>query len=1050
MIRVALFFVLLLSPCLSVMVSAQSPQSTRPTVGIRDNRAALVALVGGDVVPRPGRLIESGTVLIDGNKIVSVGPEISVPDHAEVIRCEGRIVYPGLIDAYHEIDVSWDEKAGDGNHWNAHVTPRRTTRIAAGLSAGDLKSRRGQGITAHLLAPAGRIVKGRSSIRLLSGDGSIDRWSGDPNWQHVQLTVPRRRVSGESYPNSPMGATALLRQTLYDARWHDEAVRAFTANRGLPRPENNADLSELAGAMETATFVVDAPNERMAIRAGDVADEFSLSVILRGSGREYRSLAEITKLNRPLLVPVDFADAPSVAVPSLAREVTLQTLLHWHHGPTNPALINEAGLPFCLTTDGLDDVDDFLPNVRRAIDRGLPADDALAALTTTPAKLLGISEDTGTIEAGKLANLFITDRPWTDEAAKVTDTFVAGKRFRIVTDDAARNDPLIGRWQTTLHVDDKPVTFPLVVRVKKKKLAATIEPNRDDKTPRVPILGIVRNRNRLSGTIDQAEFSEALGLDLPDGAASIELLTVPSESAGLSVSGDWITAAGERIVATLEPADDEPETDDPETDESADSDAATIESASIPLVQPLGAYGVERTDGVDTAPRQPAGVLFRGATVWTCGPEGNVVADVLVVAGKIHSIGKDLDVPDGTEIVDAAGKHVSPGIIDCHSHMATDGGVNESGQAVTAEVRIGDFLDNTDITIYRHLAGGMTTSNILHGSANPIGGQNQVIKLRWGGTMDDLRFDGAPAGIKFALGENVKRNTSRYPNTRMGVEQIIRDQLLAAREYDAKRRAYENGDHSTLPVRRDLQLDALAEIQRGERWIHCHSYRQDEILATLSVLEEFGIRIGTLQHILEGYKVADAMAKHGAMGSSFSDWWAYKFEVIDAIPYNGVLMHDAGVVVSYNSDDRELGRHLNTEAAKATKYGGVPPQEALKFVTLNPARQLRIDDRVGSIEVGKDADLVIWSGPPMSTTSRCEQTWVDGRCYFSLENDAALRSRDRSLRRRLIQLVLSENLSKEKGDKDEDGKEAKDDVRRQAEEDRWLRFDEFCTTKQRR
>ncbi|MGI9471103.1 MAG: amidohydrolase, partial [Rubripirellula sp.] len=383
--------------------------------------------------------------------------------------------------------------------------------------------------------------------------------------------------------------------------------------------------------------------------------------------------------------------------------------------------------------------------------------------------------------------------------------------------------------------------------------------------------------------------------------------------------------------------------------------------------------------------------------------------------------------------IDARGKHITPGLIDCHSHMGTDGGVNESGQAVTAEVRIGDFIDNSDIQIYRQVAGGLTTSNILHGSANPIGGQNQVIKLRWGSTMDDLRMKEAPQGIKFALGENVKRTQSRYPNTRMGVEQLIRDQLLAAREYQAKWNRWRSGKRDTLPPRTDLQLQALSEVQNGSRWIHCHSYRQDEIVATLDVLEEFGIQIGTLQHILEGYKVADRMAQHGAMGSSFSDWWAYKFEVFDAIPYNGALMHDRGVVVSFNSDDRELARHLNTEAAKATKYGGVPEAEALKFVTLNPAKQLRIDQYVGSLTAGKQADLVVWSGRPLSTLSRCEQTWIDGRRYFDLNRDQELQARDRKLKARLIQKALARGGLKSKSPK-----------QKVAEEDRWTRHDVYC------
>jgi imidazolonepropionase-like amidohydrolase len=448
---------------------------------------------------------------------------------------------------------------------------------------------------------------------------------------------------------------------------------------------------------------------------------------------------------------------------------------------------------------------------------------------------------------------------------------------------------------------------------------------------------------------------------------------------------------------------------------------------------PLGDYGR------GSPPEQPPVLAVTNATLWTCGPEGIVEGATLVVReGKIVAVGKDVEVPEGATVIDAQGKHVTPGIIDCHSHMATDGGVNESAQAITAEVRIGDFIDANDITVYRQLAGGVTAANVLHGSANPIGGQNQVIKLRWGAGGEAMKFREAPPGIKFALGENVKqsnwgdRYTSRYPQSRMGVEQIIRDAFHAAQDYQAAHDRW-NQNRTGLPPRRDLELEALAEVVQKQRWIHCHSYRQDEILALIRVCDDFGITIGSLQHILEGYKVAEAMAKHGATGSSFSDWWAYKFEVIDAIPFNGALMHRAGVVVSFNSDDGELGRHLNHEAAKAVKYGGVPRDEALKFVTLNPAKQLRIDQYVGSLEEGKHADFVIWSGDPLSPRSVCEQTWVDGRKYFDREEDKALRAEQAKMRAALIRKII------------ESGQQTLKPGEQQAEEwELWPRYDEFC------
>ena len=369
--------------------------------------------------------------------------------------------------------------------------------------------------------------------------------------------------------------------------------------------------------------------------------------------------------------------------------------------------------------------------------------------------------------------------------------------------------------------------------------------------------------------------------------------------------------------------------------------------------------------------------------------------------------------------------------------MATDGGINESTQSVTAEVRIGDFIDATDVNIYRQLAGGVTSSHILHGSANTIGGQCQAIKLRWGALPEALKFAEAPPTIKFALGENVKqsnweRNSGRYPQSRMGVDEVMRDSFQAARHYQADWARWKATPQGP-PPRRDLELDALVEVMEQKRWVHCHSYRQDEILALLRTLEGFEVRVQTLQHILEGYKVADAMRKHGAMGSSFADWWAYKFEVIDAIPHNGALMHNAGVVVSFNSDDRELARHLNHEAAKAVKYGGVPPVEALKFVTLNPAKQLRVEQLVGTLEAGKQADIVVWSGDPLSVMSRCEQTWVDGRKYFDREEDLGMRKRAATVRATLVQKILASGESmREPGES------------YVLERDLWPRFDEFC------
>ncbi len=402
-----------------------------------------------------------------------------------------------------------------------------------------------------------------------------------------------------------------------------------------------------------------------------------------------------------------------------------------------------------------------------------------------------------------------------------------------------------------------------------------------------------------------------------------------------------------------------------------------------------------------------------GGTVLTMAGETIENGTVVVRDGRIARVGSGVRPPRNAHVIDAAGGYVIPGIIDAHSHIAAEGGINEGSLAVTSMVRVADVVDPTDIGIYRALAGGVTTINVLHGSANPIGGQNQVLKLRWGQDADGMRFDGAPPGIKFALGENPKRSRSfgqglrRYPATRMGVLDVIRQAFTEAAEYQAawaRHREAEAAGERSRPPARDLELEALVEILEGRRLVHAHSYRADEILQLLRLAEELGFRIATLQHVLEGYRVADEIAAHGAGASTFSDWWAYKVEAYEAIPYNAALMTDRGVVVSINSDDAEEMRHLNHEAAKAVKWGGLSDDQALALVTINPAKQLRIDDRVGSIEVGKDADLVVYDGHPLSSYAVVQTTLVDGKVYFDRELDRVRQGNLAALEQSLMEL----------------------------------------------
>jgi len=420
-------------------------------------------------------------------------------------------------------------------------------------------------------------------------------------------------------------------------------------------------------------------------------------------------------------------------------------------------------------------------------------------------------------------------------------------------------------------------------------------------------------------------------------------------------------------------------------------------------------------------------LLIRNATVLTVSHGTLEKTDILIKDGKIAEVGLALKAPAYAQIIDAAGQFVMPGIIDCHSHIAVDGSVNEGSVSVSSMVNIADVLDSDDISIYRDLAGGVTTANILHGSANAIGGQTVVIKLRWGQPASRLPFEGALPGIKFALGENPKRSNSRnsnfpdrYPTTRMGVEETIRAAFTEARDYKNSWDAYDKraaaGDKNVIPPRRNLKLDPLVEVLEGKRYVHAHCYREDEILMLLRVAKEFGFHVQTLQHVLEGYKVADEIAGAGTGASTFSDWWAYKVEAYDAVPYNAALMTRRGVLVSINSDDAAEATHLNQEAAKSILYGGLTHDEALKMVTINPAIQLGIDKRVGSIDVGKDADLAIYNHDPMSAYAVVQKTLIDGRVYFDREKDLAGRAALEEEKKALLEKAKKNAEKSEKKD----------------------------------
>ncbi|MCY3548537.1 MAG: amidohydrolase family protein, partial [Gemmatimonadetes bacterium] len=427
--------------------------------------------------------------------------------------------------------------------------------------------------------------------------------------------------------------------------------------------------------------------------------------------------------------------------------------------------------------------------------------------------------------------------------------------------------------------------------------------------------------------------------------------------------------------------------------------ALDVPEIDLPFIRPMMDYGRTST------PEQPAAVLVRNATVWTQGPQGMLEgADLLVRAGTVEAVGMDLDAPRGAVEIDATGKHVTPGMIDPHIHSGVSA-VNESGFAIVPEVRMGDVVTHNNIWMYRQVAGGLTTAHIKHGSANPIGGENVFVKMRWGSLPDDLKLENAPRTVKFALGENPKRRQGRYPDTRMGTQEIIRDHFMAARDYEREWQRWEETGEG-LPPRRDLRMEAILDILDQELLISSHGYRADEFLALVRLAEEFGFRVQTLQHGVEAYKIAPELAASGVAAVVWSDWGAFKLEAYDATVYNARILIEAGVVTSLHSDNSEIASRMNWEAGKLLRTG-LTPEQALSTVTNQAAEAIAIHDQVGSLEPGKDADFVIWSGDPLSQFTRAEQTWIDGRRYFSLEEDAAMRDRIAQERTQLIQAILS-------------------------------------------
>ncbi len=969
----------LLSWFLLLSVSYSIAQTGFTGNGIADPRNGTVAFINATIVKDPKTTLTQASMVVKDGKILAIGTNLTVPQGAQVIDCQGKFIYPSFIDVYADYGMPAPPSGlrfsftappppiapQKGNlGWNAAIKAEANAAHVFTVDENKARQLREAGFGTVLTHMKDGIVRGTGSVVTLASKKENYVTLKDRASMHYSFS---KGSSTSVYPTSQMGSIALLRQTYLDALWYKKGNEKKEVNLSLDAFSQHQQLPQI---FETT-------DKWNAIAADRIGDEFGVQYILKGSGNEYQRMKEIAATKAAFILPLNFPQAMDVEDPNDARFVSLSAMKHWEMAPSNPAAFEKANIPFCITSAEVRDGRTFMANVRKAIEYGLSETKALEALTSAPAQLIGIADKTGTLEAGKLANFIVTSGPVFNEKTIILQNWIQGEKYGVKED--AWSDSK-GLYTLSLQSPSGSVSYTIDV---KGNTASII--GKDTVTGKISIDG---KQIKLSFTPEKK---------------SKNTIRLSGIAHGTNWNGYGEDAEGKSYTwsASLNKANPA----------AADSTRKKAAPAMGGVVYPFLPYGQEELPKAEN-------LLIRNATVWTSDAAGKLEnTDVLVKNGKIAQIGKGLSDPSA-RVIDGTGKHLTAGIIDEHSHIAAFS-INEGAESVTSEVRIQDNLNPDDINIYRQLSGGVTTSHILHGSANTIGGQTQLIKLRWGVNDQELMFQDAPPFIKFALGENVKRSGSqfnnRFPDTRMGVEQVLMDAFTRAREYEKAMKAAEenNRKKGAIPqfVRRDLELDALVEIMNSKRFITMHSYIQSEINAALKVAEKFGFTVNTLTHILEGYKVADKIKAHGANASTFSDWWAYKVEVQDAIPFNAAIMHKVGVNVAVNSDDAEMARRLNQEAAKTIKYGGVSEVEALKMVTINPAKMLRIDQKTGSIATGKDADLVLWSDHPLSIYARSEKTIVDGIVYFDREKDAELQKKIQAERVRLIQKMLAEKRS---------------------------------------
>ena len=966
-----------LSLLLLLTGAAAFAQETFPVNGVRDVRSGTYAFTNATIIQNASTKIEKATLVIKHGKIVGVGVGVEIPKDAVVVDCNGKYIYPSFVDPLTDYGAGTPKRTNAGfnfgapgqflsnkpgaYNWNQAVKPEINTVEAFTLDEAVAASYRNNGFGTVFTHVKDGIVRGTGAVVTLAGTNVNNTILKS---KAAQVFSFDKGTSTQSYPSSLMGSIALIRQTYLDAKWCatkpategvNLSLEAFNANAGLPQ-----------------IFVAD--DKWSVLRADRIAKEFGTQYILRGADNGYQRIDELAKTKATFIIGVDFPAAMDVEDPNDARFVSLADMKHWELAPTNPAAFEKAGIPFSITTAEMKDSKQFLANLRKAVQYGLSETKALEAITKTPATFLGVYDQVGSLDAGKWANFIITTEPVFSSNSKIVENWIQGNKYEINPNEW---NNYAGKYSLVVNNNGATTNYALEV---KKDLSASII-GTDTLTAKMTI----------ADAIIKMSFPEKKG-------RMAETIRLGGAVVGNSWSGLGLDAKGNKVSWTANFVGPMV-TETKKTSDSVNNSVKLISKVTYPFA------GL----GNEVIPQQET-ILIKNATVWTNEKEGKVAnTDVLLKAGKIAKIGKDIT-EAGARVIDGTGKHLTPGIIDEHSHIAAMS-INEGAQSVTSEVRVGDNMNPEDINIYRQLSGGVTTSHILHGSANTIGGQTQLIKLRWGASDDGIKFAGADPFIKFALGENVKRTTAvlgnnRFPDTRMGVEEMLTDAFDRAADYQKALKANPN-------TRRDLELEAISNIMNNKLFITCHSYVQTEITYAMRVIEQFNnkgydFKVNTFTHILEGYKVADKMKKHGASAATFSDWFNYKTEVQDATAYNAAIMQRVGVNTIINSDDAEMARRLNQEAGKIVKYGGVSEDEAFKMVTLNPAKALHIDNKVGSIKVGKDADVVLWTDNPLSIYAKSLYTIVDGTVFFDRAKDAEKSKAIATERAKLIQKMLGE------------------------------------------